>query len=98
MEISNEGSVQHTYTVTNIPKWLKVSPSTNVIEAQNSATLKLTVDKSLDVGFYDNIIYLTDENGLADPLAINITVITDQPEWYVNSDMKEYNMGLVGTV
>ena len=98
VEISNEGSVQHTYTVTNIPKWLKVSPSTNVIEAQNSATLKLTVDKSLDVGFYDNIIYLTDENGLADPLAINITVITDQPEWYVNSDMKEYNMGLVGTV
>ena len=98
VEISNEGSVQHTYTVTNIPAWLKVSPSTNVIEAQNSATLKLTVDKSLDVGFYDNIIYLTDENGLADPLAINITVITDQPEWYVDSDMKEYNMGLVGTV
>ena len=98
MEITNEGAVQHTYKVTNCPSWLKVSPSTNVIEPQSTETINLTIDKSLDVGFYDNIIYLCDENGLADPLALNVTVVTDPPLWEVDSSLKEYNMNFVGTV
>ena len=50
------------------------------------------------MGSYDHIIYLTDENGLSEPLMLNITVEGKLPEWYVDSDMKQYSMSVVGRV
>ena len=51
--------------------------------------LTFTINKDINVGSYDHIIYLTDENGLSEPLMLNITVEGKLPEWEVDSDMKQ---------
>ena len=60
--------------------------------------LTFTISKDINVGTYDNIIYLTDENGLAEPLMLNITVEGQKPEWTVSDDMKHFSMNIVARV
>ena len=98
VDIENVSATSHVYTIQNCPKWLRVTPVSNVIDARSETTLVIKIDKNLDVGFYDNILYLTDENGLSEPLAINVTVEGNEPEWTVRDEEKRYSMSLIGQV
>ena len=96
--INNYSSTSHIYTIDNCPKWLRVTPVSNVIDARGTATLKLKIDKNLDVGFYDNILYLTDEDGMAEPMVLNVTIEGVAPEWAVEESNKRFNMNIIGQV
>ena len=98
INIINNSGASHTYTVANLPKWLTVDVPTDVIEAKSEQTLTFSINKDANVGSYDDIIYLTDENGLAEPLALNITVEGEIPEWAVPDNMKQYSMSIVARV
>lgn len=39
------------------------------------------VSKDLNVGTYNEILYLTDEEGISEPFYLNLTVEGNQPEW-----------------
>ena len=99
VNIVNNSGTAHTYEVTNCPKWLKVSPQTNVIGARSEARLTFVINKNTNVGLYDEVIYLVDENGLAEPLSLTISVEGNYPyAWYVSSGEKNHSMNLVGRV
>ena len=59
------------------------------IEPKSEQWLRFTINKDTNVGTYDHIIYLTDENGLSEPLMLNITVEGTPPGWEVAADMKQ---------
>ncbi len=96
--IMNTSGVAHTYTVENIPRWLSVDTATDVIEPKSEQTLTFTINKDANIGTYDDIIYLTDENGLSEPLALNITIEGKNPGWVVTNDMKKHSMSIVARV
>ena len=96
--IMNTSGVAHTYTVENIPRWLSVDTATDVIEPKSEHTLTFTINKDANIGTYDDIIYLTDENGLSEPLALNITIEGKNPGWVVTNDMKKHSMSIVARV
>ena len=98
VNIINDSGASHTYTVTNIPKWLNVNNTTNVIEPKSEQVLTFSIGKDINVGTYDDIIYLADENGLFEPLALNITVEGSSPAWQVNDNMKQFSMNIVARV
>ncbi len=98
VDIANISATSHVYTIQNCPKWLRVTPISNVIEARDEATLTFKIDRNLDVGFYDDIIYLTDEDGISEPLAINVSVIGNEPVWEIAEDNKRFSMSLIGQV
>ncbi|MBP5258521.1 MAG: hypothetical protein J6Z41_07285 [Prevotella sp.] len=96
--IINTGPVKHTYTVTNYPSWLTVTPFTNTINARSEEVISFKVSKDLNPGIYDEIIYLVDEDGMAEPLSLVVTVEGDEPYWSVETSMRQYTMSIVGTV
>ena len=98
INVVNNSGASHIYTIDNLPKWLSVDTQTNVIDAKSEQTLVFTIGKDTNVGTYDDIIYLTDENGLAEPLALNITMEGKVPEWNVPDAMKQFSMSIVGRV
>ena len=98
MRINNVSGSQHTYKVENCPQWLTVSPSTNVIGAKSEEFVSFTVSKDLNVGRYDEIIYLTDENGLTEALSLHLTVIGQEPNWTVDNRLRHNSMNIVGRV
>lgn len=98
INVENTSGASHTYTITNLPKWLSVDEPTDVIDAKSEQRLTFTIGSDVNVGSYDDIIYVTDENGLAEPLALNITVEGEMPEWTVPNEMKQFSMSIVGRV
>ena len=96
--IINNSGAPHTFKVENMPKWLSVDRISDVIEPKSEQWLQFSINKDTNVGTYDHIIYLTDENGLSEPLMLNITVEGKYPYWEVDPDMKQYSMSIVGRV
>ena len=96
--ILNEGGKAHTYTIENLPNWLTVDKMSDVVDAQSDDEITFTISKNLEPGFYDQIIYLTDEEGMTDPMYLELTVEGQKPEWAVAQDMKRYSMNIVAQV
>ncbi|MBO4315376.1 MAG: hypothetical protein J5867_05370, partial [Prevotella sp.] len=96
--IKNVSGANHTFEITNLPKWLTVSPRTNTIGPKEELYLTFTVNKNLNVGTYDEVVYLTDEDRLAEPLSLNLTVYGEEPGWAVDRALRRYTMNILGRV
>ena len=96
--INNISGASHTYTIDNLPRWLTVNKQTDIIGPRTETTLTFTVSKDLNVGTYDEIIYLTDENGLTEPMTLTIRKNGTYPGWSVDEQLKRFSMNLVGQV
>ena len=96
----NHGAEVHTYTIENCPKWLTLDHYTDVIAPLNAGYITATVSKDLNVGTYNEIIYLTDEDGITEPFYLNLTVEGETPDWAesVSGDMLQNSMNIVGQV
>lgn len=96
----NNSSANHTYTIENCPSWLTLDKYTDRIAPQDLESITGTLSKDLNVGTYDEILYLTDEEGISEPLYLTLTVEAELPDWAwsVNSDLLENSMNIVGRV
>lgn len=96
MPIVNKGGAVQNYTIDNLPSWLTASPAEGTINPLQTVKVKFTVDKSLNVGTYDEVAYLTNDNNVSEPLDIKVVVKGQVPNWTVNDVMYEYNMSVIG--
>jgi len=96
----NNSAVNHNYTIENCPKWLTLDHYKDVIAPQSMGTITATASKDLNVGTYNEIIYLTDEEGISEPFYLNLTVEGEQPDWAtsVSSDLLRFSMSISGQV
>ncbi|MBR6195278.1 MAG: hypothetical protein IKQ58_07390, partial [Prevotella sp.] len=100
LDFMNTSATSHTYTIEGCPVWLTFDKYTDVIGPQREITVRATVSKDLNVGSYDEIIYLTDEDGVTEPLYLTLTVEQLQPDWTwnVDDDLLKYSMNIAGKV
>ena len=98
LQIVNKGGKAHTYTIENLPRWMTADKTSNVVDAMSTDNIDISISKDINVGTYDQIIYLTDENGLSEPLPIVLTVEGESPDWKVDQDLKRYSMNIVAQV
>ena len=96
----NNGATSHTYTIENCPRWLTLNKYSDVIAPQSLDYVNVTVSKDLNIGTYNEIIYLTDEEGITEPFYLNLTVEGEQPEWAgaIDGDLLRYSMSISGQV
>ena len=100
VDIQNNSPATHTYTIQNYPRWLTITPSSNTIGATEEKTLNFKVSKDLNVGKYDEIIYLIDEDGLAEPLLLSLEVNGEPPYWAegIDRSLRQYSMNITARV
>ena len=96
----NNGAQNHTYTIENCPRWLKLDKYTDVMAPQSLDYVMATASKDLNVGTYNEILYLTDEEGITEPIYLNLTVEGEQPDWAgnVDGDLLKNTMSISGQV
>ena len=96
----NGSSSAHTYKIENYPKWLTLSKSTDAIAPLATDFVTATVSKDLNVGTYNEILYLTDEDGITEPFYLNLTVEGEQPEWTqgIDGSLMQNSMSISGQV
>jgi hypothetical protein len=98
VQIMNVSGQRHQYTIDGMPDWLNVSQAYGNLNPQETQTLVFSVDDDLAVGVYSEIIYLTDENDLSEPLRVLIEVKATCPWVDVNSHNFNHQMSLLGQV
>jgi hypothetical protein len=96
----NYGATSHTYKIENCPSWLTLSNYGDVLAPQSLGGVSAVINKDLNIGIYNEIIYLTDEEGITEPLYLNLTVEGEKPEWAdnIDNDLLQYSMSISGQV
>ena len=96
----NGSSSAHTYKIENYPKWLTLNKSTDAIAPLATDYVTATVSKDLNVGTYNEILYLTDEDGITEPFYFNLTVEGEQPVWAhaIDGSLLQNSMSISGQV
>ena len=96
--IENNGGKAHTYTIENVPRWITVDKTSDIVDAQTTDEIDFTISPDLEVGTYDQMIYLVDEDGMSDAYYLELTVEGEAPDWRVAPEMKRYSMNIVAQV
>ena len=96
----NNGAQNHSYTIENCPRWLTLSKYSDAVAPQALDYVTATVSKDLNIGTYNEILYLTDEEGITEPFYLNLTVEGEQPDWadHVDSEFLANSMNISGQV
>ena len=93
--LNKGGSIEH-FTVENLPSWLEAEPGSGAIDPTASADIVLTIDPSLNIGTYDETLYLRGDNNVVEALQLTVKVEGEKPEWTVNPADFKYNMSVFG--
>ena len=91
--VNKSGTVQH-YSIENQPAWLEVSQEIGSIDPQKSKHIQFTVNEGLNIGSYNEVIYLVNENGVARALELNLKVKGERPDWKVDEKAYNFNMSI----
>ena len=65
--VNKGGSVQH-FTIENTPAWLEVTPVSGTIDPLASLDITFTLNEGLNIGSYDEVIYLRNDNNVSEAL------------------------------
>lgn len=99
VRIRNTSGRRHQFSIEGLPDWLTVDRPYGSIDPQESLTLDFSIDsRTLAVGTYSEIIYLTDEEGLSEPLRVRIDIKSLCPWYGVEVSEFDRRMTLCGQV
>lgn len=93
--VNTGGAIQHFY-VENAPAWLEVSPTEGQINPLSSQDITFTVNAGLNVGTYDEVIYLSNDNSVREALELTVKVVGEKPDWSVDPSQFKYSMSVFG--
>jgi hypothetical protein len=93
----NKSGLQQTFSIENLPGWLSASPSSGTIAPVKELEITFTVDPGLNVGMYDENIYLRGgESGIDELLVLDLRVLGKKPDWNVDPSQYDYSMNIFG--
>ena len=98
VDIINQSGRRHQYTIESLPDWLTVNEPSGSMNALEEKQIRLTFDANLPVGVYNDQIYLTDEDALAEPLIIEYTVEANPPYESIDRNKYPLNMSVCAVV
>jgi len=98
IRIINQSGKRHQFAIESLQPWLTADMTSGSLEPMEEKIIRLTFDNQIAVGEYSDIIYLTDEDGLSEPLQIEYNVEAVPP--YDDLDESRYpqNMSICAQV
>ena len=82
---SNKGGAYKDFTIEGAPSWITIEEGTEgTFEPEEELTFTITISKDINFGTYDEVLYLRNDDGLVDPLALTIVKTPNEPDWSYN--------------
>ena len=95
--VNSGGSAQH-FTLSNLPSWLKANPTIGTVNPAGNLKIEFTVNEGLNIGSYEEIIFMRNDNNETEALKLTLQVKGKKPNWIVKSSDYQYNMGVYGKI
>jgi hypothetical protein len=95
-DIVNTGGELKTYSIKNRPSWLTVDSENGTIDPNSFKTLNFEIDPSVNIGNYEEAIYVVTDFGYNEALLLTLNVFAPSPDWYVNPEDFQFSMNVIG--
>ena len=95
--VNSGGSAQH-FTLSNLPSWLKADPTIGTVDPTGNLKISFTVNEGLNIGSYEEIIFMRNDNNETEALKLTLLVKGKKPNWIVKTSDYQYNMGVYGKI
>lgn len=96
--VINTGGNNENFTLDNLPAWLTADVTSGTVPPEGKQKITFTVNEGLNVGTYNEIAYMTNDNGETQALPINIKVKGQVPDWKVDPAAFKYSMNIYGKI
>ena len=96
--VVNSGGQVKNYSISNIPAWLTVSPSSATINPQSTQAIRFTVNPALNIGSFTEDLLLTTDFGYAEKLNINLDVKKTAPTFTFDNSLYAKSMNIIGQI
>lgn len=94
VSINNLSGNTRNYVIEGLPLWISASTTSGRLSALNDESITFTISPYINVGDFDEVIYLVSDDGMTEPLPINITVRDEAPEWVVEKELIDKNIAM----
>ncbi len=100
VKLKNLSGKRQNYTLQGLPVWITASKMAGVVDALNEESITLTISPYINIGDFNEKIFMVCDNGMSEPLPLNITIRGEEPVWSVSDGLKNRNitMHMVGRV
>ena len=98
VQIVNNSGKRHQYKIESLPSWLTVDSESGALDPMGEQTVKLTFNSQAPVGEYSDYVYVTDEEGLSEPLQVEYKVEAIPPYEGVEEGKYTLNMSICAHV
>lgn len=95
VDIVNLGGNGENFNISNLPLWLSAEPQSGTIDPQSNTTITFKVNSGLNIGYYDEDIFLTTDFGFSEKLLLDVKVLEPEPDWDINPAEFQYSMSIV---
>src|SRR3546814_6364010 len=89
--VNSGGNIQN-FRLNNLPPWLDASPMSGTVDPLGRQKITFTVHQGLNIGSYDEVIYMLNDNDESEALPLTLTVKGEEPDWQVNPADFNYSM------
>ena len=94
VKVQNLSGKRQPYSIEGLPLWITASQTMGTLSALGDETITLTVSPYINIGDYDEVIYLTGTDEMTEPLPLTIHVRGEEPQWKVSDDMKALGLSM----
>lgn len=91
--INQSGSIQN-FNIGNMPSWMQISPTNGIINPSSSIDITFKINEGLNVGNYEEVVYLTNSDNVSETLEVNVKAKGETPDWTVNPKDYDYSMSV----
>jgi hypothetical protein len=96
--IVNLGGTEQTFTIANMPAWLTAQPTNGTLTPNSSVEVTFTISEGLNIGRYNEEVYLQSESGYNEKMMLNVNVFKQAPDWHVDENLYSNSMNVIGKV
>ena len=98
LEFINNSGQRLQYSIDQLPSWISVDQTSGTVGPTEVVNVRFTYNSDIAPGIYTDLVYLTDENGLSEPLQLTYSVIAKEPYTDIDDNKYTYNMSICGRV
>lgn len=92
LSIENLSGKTKDYTLEGLPQWITASQTSGKIGPLDEEPVTLTISPYINIGDFEEVVYIVGENGMTEPLPLTIRVRGEAPDWAVDDQLKAGNV------
>lgn len=94
--IQNQGGTSQPYSISGIPRWLRLSRTSGILAPLSQATIQAHIDPAMAPGIYTENMALDTDFGFPQTQVLNLRVLPESPGWQIDPADFNYSMTVIG--